>query len=330
MTRIVERTEMQVWQCSTVAGMELRQLEAFMAVAGELHFGRAAEKLYVAPPTLSDLIRRLERELGTPLFTRTTRRVTLTAAGVELLARTGPILEQLAAARAAVQRIAGGETGTVRLGCTPPVTPTLAPHLIGRFAAEAPDVTVEIQRMWLPNLVDALAGGEIDVAITCGDAPEAVAIATEVFCAETLLVGLRPDHRFAPLDSVALSDLARDVLGVTSPSLFPAWSLSQTQALATAKIDPPTVELDDTDLAATRWADQTKVDWILLIPSLAASHGATVVRPVTPLQLVPFVPQWNPDRAQTPAVARFVTTALSVEPPPGWRTRPGHLNHIES
>jgi DNA-binding transcriptional LysR family regulator len=327
MTSIMERAERQAWQSSTVADVEVRQLEAFVTVASELHFGRAAEKLYLAPPTLSELIRRLERELGTPLFTRTTRRVALTAAGAELLARTEPILEQLAAARAAVQRVAGGQAGTVRLGCTPPVTPTLAPHLIGHFAGEAPEVTVQVQRMWLPNLVDALSGGDIDVAITCGEVPDVVGIATEVFCAEVLLVGLRPDHRFAQLDTVALADLARDVFGATSPALFPAWALSQKQALSAAEIDPPTVELEDTDLAAARWADQSKVDWILLISSLAASHQGTVVRPVAPLQLVPFVLKWNPDRAQTPAVARFVTTALSVEPPPGWHTQPGHLHH---
>jgi DNA-binding transcriptional LysR family regulator len=316
-----------MWDCSTVLDVELRQLEAFVAVATELHFGRAAEKLYVAPPTLSELIRRLERELGTPLFTRTTRRVALTAAGAEFLARTEAILDQLAAARAAVQRVAGGQTGTVRLGCTPPVTPTLAPYLIEQFATEAPEVTVKVQRMWLPTLVDALAAGEIDVAITCGDIPEAVGIATEVFCAEPLLVGLRPGHRLAELDAINLADLAGDMLGVTSASLFPAWAQSQRQALVSARIDPPTLELEDTDLAASRWTDQTGVDWILLISSLARSHSATVVRPVTPLQLVPFVLQWNPDRAQTPAVARFVNAALAVEPPRGWHTQPGHLHH---
>ena len=63
----------------------MRQLEAFVAVATELHFGRTAERLHIAPPTLSELIRRLERELGTPLFTRTTRQVALTSAGAELL-----------------------------------------------------------------------------------------------------------------------------------------------------------------------------------------------------------------------------------------------------
>ena len=97
--------------------MELRQLEAFVAVATELHFGRAAERLHLAAPTLSELIRRLERELGTPLFTRTTRRVAMTSAGTELLARSKVILDEVAA----VRRVAAGEAGTVRLGITTPV-----------------------------------------------------------------------------------------------------------------------------------------------------------------------------------------------------------------
>ena len=89
--------------------MELRQLEAFVAVATELHFGRAAERLHIAPPTLSELIRRLERELGTPLFTRTTRQVALTSAGAELLTRAKVILDEAAAAKAAIRRVADGE-----------------------------------------------------------------------------------------------------------------------------------------------------------------------------------------------------------------------------
>ena len=77
--------------------VELRQLEAFVAVADELHFGRAAQKLHVGQPTLSDLVKRLEREMGTPLFTRTTRRVVVTEAGVELLGRAKAILDEIRA-----------------------------------------------------------------------------------------------------------------------------------------------------------------------------------------------------------------------------------------
>ncbi|HEV2256272.1 MAG TPA: LysR family transcriptional regulator [Streptosporangiaceae bacterium] len=308
----------------------MRQLEAFVAVATELHFGRAAEQLHIAAPTLSELIRRLERELGTPLFTRTTRQVALTSAGAELLTRAKVVLDEAAAARAAVRRVAGGEAGTVRLGITPPAAPVLAPHLISLFAAEAPQVTVDPQRMWLPNLLDAVVTGAIDVALTCGLVPEPAGVASEVFCAEPLLVGLRPGHRLASRDTIALSDLAHEVLGTAPQALFPAWALAQRQALHTAGIAPPAIELADTDLAAICWADQRDIDWILLIPSLAAARAQTVIRPVAPRQLVPFTLQWNPSRAHTTAVARFVHCALASDLPPGWHTQPGHLHHTES
>jgi len=298
-------------------------------VATELHFGRAAERLHMGAPTLSEQIRRLERELGTPLFTRTTRRVVMTSAGAELLARSKVILEEVAAADAAVRRVAGGDAGTVRLGVTPTAAPVLAPHLISRFTAQAPQVTVELQRMWLPALAEALIGGRVDVTITCGLISTPEGIASEVFCAEPLLVGLRSDHRLAGQDTITLTDLAHDVLGITPPELFPAWALTQQQALDQAGISPPTAVLVDTDLAATRWADQPDVDWILLIPSLAAGHAKTIVRPVAPGQLVPFTLQWNPNRAHATAVARFVHAALTAELPPGWRTQPDHLRHRE-
>jgi len=309
--------------------VELRQLEAFVAVATELHFGRAAERLHVAAPTLSELIRRLERELGTPLFTRTTRRVAMTSAGAELLTRAKVILDEVAAADAAVRRVAAGEAGTVRLGITPPVALVLAPHLIGQFTPEAPYVTVNLQRMWLPAMTDALISGRIDVAITCGLIPAPEGIANEVFCAEPLLVGMRPGHRLASQDTIALSDLAHDILGTSSADLFPAWALSQRQALEHAGISPPTIDLTDTELAATRWADQPDIDWILLIPSLAAAHATTVIRPTEPAQLVPFTLQWNPSRAHTTAVARFVHAALTSELPPGWHTQADHLHYRE-
>ncbi len=310
--------------------MELRQLEAFVAVATELHFGRAAERLHIAAPTLSELIRRLERELGTPLFTRTTRQVALTGAGAELLTRSKVILDDVAAAaKAAVRRVAGGETGTVRLGVTPPAAPVLAPHLIDLFAAEAPQVTVDLQRMWLPTLLDAVVTGDIDVALTCGLIPAPAGVAAEVFCAEPLLVGLRPGHRLTSREAVALPELAHEVLGTAPQALFPAWALAQRQALAAAGVDPPATELSGADLAAIRWADQPGIDWILLIPSLTQSHTETVIRPVTPRQLMPFTLQWNPSRAHTMAVARFVHRALTADLPPGWHTQPDHLRHIE-
>src|SRR6476620_2480802 len=98
------------------AGMELRQLQDFVAVATELHFGRAAENVYMSQPSLSALIKRLEAELGTPLFERTTRRVELTVAGARLLEHSEEILDRVAGATLAVKHVASGESGAVRLG----------------------------------------------------------------------------------------------------------------------------------------------------------------------------------------------------------------------
>lgn len=307
----------------------MRQLEAFVVLASELHFGRAADRLHMAPPSLSDLIHRLEIELGTPLFVRTTRRVAITPAGAEFLPRATSILEELKAARSAVRQVAGGESGTVRLGITPPVGPVLAPYLIEVFAVEMTKVKIELHRMWLPSLISALTSGDVDVGITCGIFPAPTGITTKVFCAERLLVGLRPGHRLAGSEAVELAQLKDEVLGMPPEALFPAWAISQRQALEGAGVTPNVVELRDTDLSAVRWLEQADVDWILLISSLAVEHGRTVVRPVVPLQFVPFSILWNPRNAHNSAIAPFVQTSLTADPPPGWFTRPGHLRYRE-
>jgi len=306
--------------------MELRQLEAFVAVATELHFGRAAEKLRIGQPTLSDLIRRLERELGAELLTRTTRKVAVTGAGQELLGRSKMILDEVAAAAAAVRRTARGETGTVRVAITPPVAPVLAPHLRRAAREHLPGVAVVEQRMWLPDLTRDLAEGTTDVAITCARLPDAPGVVNTVFCSEPLLVGLRPDHRLADRVEVALEDLQRDRLGVPSDTMFPAWALAQRQALDSVGCTPPAVALDTTDLSASGWTSQPEATWILLTASLGTPPGTTV-RPITPALAVPYTLQWSPERAQTAAVARFVRLALTHDVPSGWHLEPGHLRY---
>ncbi len=306
--------------------MELRQLEAFVAVATELHFGRAAERLSIGQPTLSDLVRRLERELGAPLLTRTTRKVALTAAGQELLGRSKLILDEVASAAAAVRRTARGDTGTVRVAITPPVAPVLAPHLRGAAGEHLPDVAVAVQRMWLPDLTRALTEGTVDVAITCARLPDAPGVVNTVFCSEPLLVGLRPDHRLAGDDEVALEDLTQSRLAVPSETLFPALALAQRQALDSVGLSPPTVILDTTDLSASGWTTQSEATWILLTASLGTPPGTTV-RPIIPALTVPYTLQWSPERADTGAVARFVRLALTHDVPPGWHLEPGHLRH---
>jgi DNA-binding transcriptional LysR family regulator len=306
--------------------VELRQLQAFEAVATDLHFGRAAKRLFTSQPALSEQIRRLERELGTPLFHRTSRRVELTPAGTELLARARVILAQVDDAAAAVRRFRDGAFGSVRFGVTPPVTPVLAPHLVAVLAETSPGIAVDLVQMWLPDLHSALVEGNIDVAVTPGAAQPPRGVQIHPLGREPLLVGLRPSHRFANRSYVALDDLNGDVLGQTSEALFPAWVQAQQAVLKAAGMCPPTAALWAADLSATRWADQPEVDWVLVTPSLAAPHQTTTFVSLSPPEYIVFSLLWPRDHEHDPSLARFLKSTLAAELPTGW-VKPVHADN---
>jgi DNA-binding transcriptional LysR family regulator len=145
--------------------MELRHLEYFVAVAEELSFTRAAERLTIAQSPVSQQIRKLERELGTDLFDRTTRSVELTDAGRILYAEA---VELLAASRRAADntRLAGqGRLGRLALAFTGSATYELMPLLVRAYAQRFPDVTLEVRsEMLTPAQVGGLLEGSISVA----------------------------------------------------------------------------------------------------------------------------------------------------------------------
>jgi DNA-binding transcriptional LysR family regulator len=284
----------------------------------------------MSQPTLSELIRRLEREIGVPLLTRTTRRVALTGAGAELLGRARGIVDEVSAATAAVRRVAAGEAGTVRLGIVPNVEPVLAPHVTAALARHAPDVEIDVLRMWPPDVLTAVADGSIDVGITCGYVADPPGVASEVFCGEAVLVALRSTHRLAGASSVAWADLAGESVGLPSVSLFPDWSWAQQRILEKANISPQTIELETTDVAATGWTSQPEVDWVMTGAAVGGRDHGVAVLPITPDGVFTYKLQWNSSRTQTAAVARFVQLALTVDVPPGWVTQPGHLRHEEA
>ena len=305
--------------------MELRDLRAYVAVAEEGHFGRAAERLRMSSSRLSELIRGLERELGTPLLSRTTRKVEITAPGEELLGRARHILDDVAAAQAAVRSIGAGRSGKVLLGVTPPALVGLVPSLAEQFTGQFPSAQVEARPMWRPNLIQSLHSKEIDVAIVLGSGGKDDGVTGRSLAAQPLVAGVRPSHPRAALDTVRLSDLAGEVLGIASDDLFPAWARCQRQALSAAGVAPArVVTLSGPGLEAARWADDNpEVDWIMLLPSLAAAHDRTVTVPIEPRFLVPFALLWRDDGTTAPVARRFITTALAADLPPGWSRADG-------
>jgi DNA-binding transcriptional LysR family regulator len=143
--------------------VELRQLKAFVAVADELHFGRAAERLDVAQPAVSQLVRRLERELGVVLFERSSHHVALTGAGARLLPAARRALTASDELAAAVPGLVRGEQGELRVGTTEGMGPGLN-LLLARFADERPSASVRLEAIHTPAKLQAVRDGDLDVA----------------------------------------------------------------------------------------------------------------------------------------------------------------------
>ncbi len=190
--------------------MELRHLRYFVAVAETCHFGQAAERLHVAQPALSYAIRQLEAELDVSLFTRTTRQVSLTAAGEFLKTEAGRILAGVDDAARGVRRIAGGRSGLVRLGLTGTAAFSHLPRLARVVKRELPGVALEIQAdMLTPVQCDSLRTGALDIGVL---RPPAVGEGIELKTIETepLVLAVSVDHRLAVEPVVSIADLRNE------------------------------------------------------------------------------------------------------------------------
>jgi DNA-binding transcriptional LysR family regulator len=145
--------------------LELRHLRYFVAVAEELNFSRAADRLHMAQPPLSAAIRQLEQELGTELLLRTTREVRLTEAGSAFLDGARRTLTELDRARSDAQRAAAGEIGQLRVGFSWSARFETLPAIGRAFRASHPDVSLLTEEMWNARMLPALRSGTIDLAV---------------------------------------------------------------------------------------------------------------------------------------------------------------------
>jgi DNA-binding transcriptional LysR family regulator len=187
--------------------MELRHLRYFAAVAESCHFGQAAEQLHVAQPALSYAIRQLEAELDVTLFNRTTRQVSLTAAGEFLQAEAARILGGVDDAVRGARRIAAGRSGLVRLGLTGTAAFSHLPRIARVVKRELPGIALEIQAdMLTPAQCDGLRTGALDLGVlrppAVGDDIDLRAIETE-----SLVLAVSVDHRLAVEPVVSMTDL---------------------------------------------------------------------------------------------------------------------------
>lgn len=189
--------------------MELRQLQYFAAVAESGHFTRAAEALHVAQPSLSQQIRALERELGTPLFERTSRRVRLTRAGESLLPYARRALAAVADGRHALDEQAAAPAGPVTLGTTPSAAAYLLPPWLAAFARAHPAVELRLRESGALALEADLDRGDLDLAVITLP-PHHPGLHTAPLVEEELRLGVAAGHPLAACGDVALAECAAE------------------------------------------------------------------------------------------------------------------------
>ena len=197
--------------------MELRHLRYFLAVAEERHFGRAADRLHVSQPPLSRQIRALEAELGVKLFTRTTRRVDLTAAGELLLERARRVLHEVEDAAEDCRRAARGEAGRLTIGFGGSISYGLLPVVANALRAGLPAVELELHgEMLTPAQVSGLTDESLDLGLLRPPVRDR-RLQVQVIRSEPLIVAVGSGHRLAELDEVPIEELASEPF-VTYPS----------------------------------------------------------------------------------------------------------------
>ena len=190
--------------------MDLRQLRTFLAVARERHFGRAAERLHVAQPAVSQQIRTLEADLGTRLFDRTSRSVALTAAGQTLLAGAPDILEREARLTEATRAPGRALRGELRLNYARTAPVGVATDVVEEFRRRYPEVTLAIDSVTTTRSLEQLRAGTLDAAFVRLPLTDSSDLAVIEIGRDPLVAAIPIKHRLARRKTVTPADLQRE------------------------------------------------------------------------------------------------------------------------
>jgi DNA-binding transcriptional LysR family regulator len=253
--------------------MELRHLHYFVAVAEELHFTRAANRLGIKQPPLSSQIRQLEEELGTPLFHRRTRGVELTDAGKLLLEEARIILTQVETAKTDVRRCARGETGRIIVGSAGAVYfHPLIPAIIREYRMRYPGIVLAPQASSTAPLVERLRAGRIDAAFVRPPISDSSGLTIEPLVDEEMVIVLPAGHALGGSASAPLTALAKEKFVLYPRALNPDAYDSIISALHHAGFTPT--------------LGQEAPQIVSVIPLVAAGMGVSIM-PRSTSQILP-------------------------------------------
>jgi DNA-binding transcriptional LysR family regulator len=283
--------------------MELRHLRYFVAVAEELHFRRAAERLHVAQPAVSEQVRKLEEELGVRLFDRTHRRVSLTDAGAALLREARRVLEQAEVARLAARNARDRVTSSLRIGYMPASLPASVPRALQRLAKAMPHLETRLEHGAGLELIEAVRAERLDVAIVSLPAPTA-GLRTTPLGEQRAVAAVPVTHAHAVKSEIRLEQVAPERIVVLPREANRPFYDSVIAACRNAGLSPTLVEMPDSHVERALLAVAAGAGMALLPESVADRYGSPGVR---------FVPLGgDPPAFSTAVVTRRDTAHLAT------------------
>ncbi len=290
--------------------MELRHIRYFVALGEELNFTRAAERLHIAQPPLSQQIRHLEDELGVTLLQRNSRPVRLTEAGVLFLARARALLASFEDAVADTRRVGRGQAGKLALGFVGSAMFAGLPDVVGAYRDACPDVELVLDEMLAAEIAEALRRRRIDVGFARPALLPEAGLAQRVILEEPYVAALPRTHPLAARRSVALAELSDDAFVLYPARPEPSVTGLIVAACAAAGFTPR--------LAQEVLHLQTAIGLIAagvgvsLVPEAAAraqtGRGVAYIPLANPTVMAPLTIAWREEDV-SPAVQRLLEIA---------------------
>jgi DNA-binding transcriptional LysR family regulator len=289
--------------------MELRQLRYLVALSGERSFTRAAAREHIAQPALSQQIRRLEDEVGLPLVDRTTRSVSITAAGELLVARAHRILAELDAAHEELLSLRGLRTGRVTVGAMHTMGPVDISLILTIFHERHPDVELTVREQSSDELAEMLRVDELDLAfLSVTEQIESHGLGLHQLVAEELVVLLPVGHRLAGRRTVRMAELSdEEFISYREGSRLRELLVGAGEHAGFS----PRVKLESNESQRVRRLVARGMGVAVLPRSDAVGPGAevAVVALKSPALKRDITLAWRHDRRQPPAVSEFLALA---------------------
>ncbi|HEL4257153.1 TPA: LysR family transcriptional regulator [Stenotrophomonas maltophilia] len=304
--------------------MELRHLRCFLAVAEELHFARAAERLHIEQSPLSRAIKELEEELGAVLFARTTRSTRLTRAGKLFLEHVRRVFAALEQARDSVKAATNGFHGQLRVALSDGITPSRLPALLALCRQEEPEVELRFFEVPLSQQIKGLHDDLYDVGFAQADEVGDGIVALPVWN-DAFMVVVPARHPLLAHKRIPLDELLRYPLVLCDPLVCEGYAKYVDRVLRRADMEPLVAERVATcDLMMALVSAGFALGFAGAARIAASSESGVVARPLA-LRVPPLTTYLlRPEGEPSDVLARFIERVQAIESPDSPRSIPGH------